>query len=139
MNAATTARPAKARTGIEGLDDVLAGGFSDGHVFLIEGNPGTGKTTIALSFLIQGAKDGERGLYATLSETEAELRDGAASRARTIGHARFRPLSAYAHELARPEILAACRGASAARRAPRPRGRREASRRAVRADRGGSA
>ncbi len=85
MNAATTARPAKARTGIEGLDDVLAGGFSDGHVFLIEGNPGTGKTTIALSFLIQGAKDGERGLYATLSETEAELRDGAASHGWTLG------------------------------------------------------
>jgi circadian clock protein KaiC len=85
MNEATTARPGNARTGIDGLDDVLAGGFSSGHVFLVEGNPGTGKTTIALSFLIQGAKDGERGLYATLSETEAELRDGAASHGWTLG------------------------------------------------------
>jgi circadian clock protein KaiC len=85
MKEATTPRAGKARTGIEGLDDVLAGGFSDGHVFLIEGNPGTGKTTIALSFLIQGAKDGERGLYATLSETERELRDGASSHGWTLG------------------------------------------------------
>ncbi|HEY9058097.1 MAG TPA: ATPase domain-containing protein, partial [Aurantimonas sp.] len=47
-------RPAKARTGVVGLDDVMAGGLSEGHVFLLEGNPGTGKTTIALSFLLEG-------------------------------------------------------------------------------------
>lgn len=69
----------KASTGIAGLDDILAGGLSSGHVFLIEGNPGTGKTTIALSFLLAGAAAGERGLYVTLSETERELRAGAAS------------------------------------------------------------
>lgn len=99
MNAVTPARAVKARTGIEGLDDVLAGGFSSGHVFLVEGNPGTGKTTIALSFLMQGAKDGERGLYATMSETEAELRDGAASHGWTLGD------GIHVFELVPPESL----------------------------------
>src|ERR1700710_2682263 len=69
----------KARTGIWGLDDILSGGFSRKHLFLLEGAPGTGKTTIALQFLLAGARDGERGLYITLSETEDELRDGASS------------------------------------------------------------
>src|ERR1700724_960541 len=69
----------KAKTGIWGLDDILSGGFSRGHVFLVEGAPGTGKTTIALQFLLEGAAAGEKCLYITLSETERELRDGAAS------------------------------------------------------------
>ena len=72
-------RSKKARTGVSGLDEILAGGLSEGRVFLLEGNPGTGKTTIALSFLMEGAAAGEQGLYVTLSETEDELRDGAAS------------------------------------------------------------
>src|SRR3954469_4771999 len=70
---------AKAKTGIWGLDDILSGGFSRGHIFLVEGAPGTGKTTIALQFLLEGARAGEKCLYITLSETERELRDGAAS------------------------------------------------------------
>ena len=69
----------KAKTGIWGLDDILSGGFSRGHVFLVEGAPGTGKTTIALQFLMEGAQAGEKCLYITLSETERELREGAAS------------------------------------------------------------
>jgi len=69
----------KAKTGIWGLDDILSGGFSRGHLFLVEGAPGTGKTTIALQFLLEGARAGEKCLYITLSETEQELRDGAAS------------------------------------------------------------
>jgi circadian clock protein KaiC len=69
----------KANSGIRGLDDILSGGFSRGHLFLLEGAPGTGKTTIALQFLLEGAKAGEKCLYITLSETERELRDGAAS------------------------------------------------------------
>ena len=68
----------QAATGVSGLDDVLQGGLSRGHVFLLEGEPGAGKTTIALQFLLEGAKAGEKCLYITLSETEAELRDGAA-------------------------------------------------------------
>ena len=71
--------PMKARTGVVGLDDILVGGLAPGHVFLLEGNPGTGKTTIALSFLLEGARAGDRCLYITLSETERELRAGAAS------------------------------------------------------------
>ncbi|MFC7474456.1 ATPase domain-containing protein [Dankookia sp. GCM10030260] len=67
-----------------GLDDVLAGGLTQGHVYLLEGSPGTGKTTIALRFLQEGAAQGERGLYITLSETDAELRDGAASHGWTL-------------------------------------------------------
>src|SRR6195256_4003081 len=69
----------KAKTGIWGLDDILSGGFSRGHLFLVEGAPGTGKTTVALQFLLEGARTGEKCLYITLSETERELRDGATS------------------------------------------------------------
>ena len=74
----------KAKTGIWGLDDILSGGFSRGHVFLVEGAPGTGKTTIALQFLMEGAQAGEKCLYITLSETERELREGAASHGWTL-------------------------------------------------------
>src|SRR6202051_259219 len=74
----------KAKTGIWGLDNILSGGFSRGHVFLVEGAPGTGKTTVALQFLLEGAKAGEKCLYITLSETERELRDGAASHGWTL-------------------------------------------------------
>jgi circadian clock protein KaiC len=52
----TRTEPAKARTGVEGLDTILVGGLSVGNVFLLEGNPGTGKTTIALSFLMEGSR-----------------------------------------------------------------------------------
>jgi len=66
-----------ARTGIAGLDDVLAGGLGRDRLYLLEGSPGTGKTTAALSFLREGALNGETTLYITLSETERELRDAA--------------------------------------------------------------
>jgi circadian clock protein KaiC len=68
-----------AATGIAGLDDILRGGLSRGRVYLLEGSPGTGKTTIATQFLMEGAARGERTLYITLSETEDELRASAAS------------------------------------------------------------
>lgn len=63
----------KLSTGIEGLDDILEGGFPANHVYLVEGEPGTGKTTLALQFLREGAARGEAGLYVTLSETKDEL------------------------------------------------------------------
>src|SRR3979411_2889730 len=75
----------QAKTGIWGLDNILSGGFSRGHVFLLEGAPGTGKTTVALQFLLEGMRAGEKCLYITLSETERERRDGAASPRWTLG------------------------------------------------------
>ncbi len=70
---------ARAATGIEGLDDVLRGGFTPNRLYLIEGVPGSGKTTLALQFLMEGVRLGEPVLYVTLSETEQELREVAAS------------------------------------------------------------
>ena len=69
----------KANFGIAGLDDITVGGLARGRLFLAEGSPGTGKTTIATQFLLAGAAVGEPSLYITLSETEDELRAGAAS------------------------------------------------------------
>ncbi len=66
-------------TGVPGLDEILAGGLFRGRLYLVEGSPGTGKTTLASQFLMEGARNGETGLYITLSETEEELRAGAAS------------------------------------------------------------
>ncbi len=65
--------------GIPGLDNILDGGLTSGRVYLIEGNPGTGKTTLSLQFLLEGLRKGEPGLYITLSETEEELRAVAAT------------------------------------------------------------
>jgi circadian clock protein KaiC len=61
-------------TGIAGLDNILCGGLDPDRLYLIEGEPGTGKTTLALQFLLDGARSGEKGLYVTLSESERELR-----------------------------------------------------------------
>lgn len=77
----------KAAIGVTGLDDVLGGGLTRDHVFLLEGTPGTGKTTVGIRFLLAGAERGERGLYITLSETERELRAGARSHGWDIGDA----------------------------------------------------
>jgi circadian clock protein KaiC len=69
----------KALFGIDGLDDILLGGLRRNRLFLFEGSPGSGKTTLALQFLLEGAQAGEKSLYITLSETEAELREVALS------------------------------------------------------------
>jgi circadian clock protein KaiC len=66
-------------TGIGGLDHILHGGLAKGFLYLIEGSPGAGKTTLALQFLIEGANRGEKGLYISLAESEAELWQVAAS------------------------------------------------------------
>src|SRR5579872_6681090 len=60
-------------TGCSGLDDVLGGGFDPERMYLYEGRPGSGKTTLAFQFLLEGVRRGERTLYITLSETEREL------------------------------------------------------------------
>lgn len=69
----------KSLSGVPGLDSVLAGGYPTSRLFLVEGEPGAGKTTLALQFLLEGVRRGERGLYVTLSETAAELAGVAAS------------------------------------------------------------
>src|ERR1700683_3987604 len=61
------------KTGVPGLDHILFGGLPANHLYLIEGDPGTGKTTLALQFLLEGLRSGEKGLYVTLSETKSEL------------------------------------------------------------------
>lgn len=76
---AARAETPRARLGIPGLDQVLGGGLPRDHLYLIDGDPGTGKTTLALQFLLDGRVEGERGLYITLSETADELRGTAAS------------------------------------------------------------
>ncbi len=66
-------------TGIASLDHILRGGLPEHRLYVIEGDPGAGKTTLALQFLMEGARLGERGLYVTLSETAYELQEVAAS------------------------------------------------------------
>lgn len=71
--------PGRISSGVAGLDDILGGGLTSQRLYLLEGTPGTGKTTLALQFLLEGARRGEPGLYITLSETAEELRAVAAS------------------------------------------------------------
>jgi circadian clock protein KaiC len=66
-------------TGIQGLDNILDGGFPRNRLYLVQGDPGVGKTTLALQFLLEGARLGEKGLYITLSETREELEAVSAS------------------------------------------------------------
>ena len=89
----------KAQLGTPGLDDILLGGLRRNRLYLFEGMPGSGKTTLALQFLLEGLRRGEPGLYITLSETEAELRETISSHGWTIGEG----LEIF--ELAPPESL----------------------------------
>jgi circadian clock protein KaiC len=75
----TLEMPARLPTGIQGLDAVLGGGLIPNRLYVVEGAPGSGKTTLALQFLLAGQARGERGLYVTLSETAEELHAVAAS------------------------------------------------------------
>lgn len=76
QNATTVTR---VKTGIDGLDDILGGGLPGNHLYLLEGDPGTGKTTLAMQFLLEGVRTGESGLYITLSESKRELEEVADS------------------------------------------------------------
>src|SRR4051794_26978090 len=87
-----------ASTGIVGLDYILCGGLSRDHLYLIEGAPGSGKTTLALQFLVEGKKQGEAVLYVTLSESATELR--------TVAFAHNLSLEGiYIHELLPSETI----------------------------------
>jgi circadian clock protein KaiC len=79
-SASTSTRgPERIRTGVSGLDDILGGGLPKGHLYLVEGDPGTGKTTLALQFLLEGIRRGESVIYVTLSESKTELEQVAQS------------------------------------------------------------
>jgi len=70
----------RAATGISGLDDILLGsGLPRNRLYLLQGSPGVGKTTLGLQFLLEGARRGEAVLYITLSETKEEIHQVAAS------------------------------------------------------------
>jgi circadian clock protein KaiC len=85
-------------TGISGLDAILGGGLAMDRMHLIDGEPGSGKTTLAMQFLLSGRAAGERCLYVTLSETEAELRATADSHGWTLDGIDIFELSAAAGE-----------------------------------------
>jgi circadian clock protein KaiC len=75
----TVTAPLLCRVGIQGLDEILSGGLPRNRLYVLQGNPGVGKTTIALQFLLEGLKENEKGFYITLSETKEELSQTAAS------------------------------------------------------------
>jgi circadian clock protein KaiC len=72
-------KPARIKMGVPGLDDILNGGLLPRRLYLVDGDPGAGKTTLSLQFLLEGMKHGEKSLYFTLSETRDEVIAGAES------------------------------------------------------------
>lgn len=79
MKQASNRNPERSETGISGLDDILNGGLIPHRLYLVDGDPGSGKTTLSLQYLLQGTRNGEQCLYITLSETKEELIAGAES------------------------------------------------------------
>lgn len=90
-------------TGINGLDNVLSGGLPRNRLYLLQGEPGTGKTTLALQFLLTGASKGEKGLYITFSETKDELEAVAKSHGWDVSSLSLLELSAIEEQL-KPEF-----------------------------------
>ncbi len=89
----------KCKTGISGLDDILGGGLPCNRIYLLQGEPGTGKTTLSLQFLFEGARQGERCLYITFSETKEELHAVARSHGWDLSKISLLELSAIEEQL----------------------------------------
>lgn len=87
-------------TGITGLDAILGGGFPKHRLYLVKGDPGVGKTTLALQYLLAGATHGEKAMYITLSETKAEIESVAESHGWNLDPVAIFELSALEHQLA---------------------------------------
>lgn len=100
--ASTKLRVLRCPSGIEGLDEILAGGLPRGGFYLIQGDPGSGKTTLALQFLLEGLRRGEKAFYITLSETKQELLHVARSHGWSLDKIHLLDLSAV-ESLLRPE------------------------------------
>lgn len=95
--------PAQSPTGIIGFDEILKGGLPENRLYLVRGAPGVGKTTLAMQYLLEGERRGERGLYITLSETEEEVGDIARSHNWDLGRLSILELSALEEQLAQEE------------------------------------
>ncbi len=89
----------KVATGISGLDDILKGGLPPRRLYLLQGAPGAGKTTLALQFLLTGARAGEKVLYISLSETRDEVEEVAASHGWSLDGVEIVELSAIEQQL----------------------------------------
>ena len=89
----------RCRTAVPGLDDILSGGFIPHRLYLVHGDPGAGKTTLAMQYLMEGAARGEKCLYITLSETKEELLAGAASHGWSLEGVDIVELTADEHDL----------------------------------------
>jgi circadian clock protein KaiC len=89
----------RSKTGVLGLDDILLGGLISHRLYLVDGDPGAGKTTLALQFLLEGVRAGEKCLYITLSETCEELTSGAASHGWSLAGVEIVELVAEAKDL----------------------------------------
>ena len=87
-------------TGVPGLDVILKGGLTAHRLYLLKGEPGVGKTTLALQFLLEGVKRKEGSLYITLSETRAEIEDVAQSHGWSMKDIGVLELSALETQLA---------------------------------------
>lgn len=102
LNESTPGQDRRCPSGIEGFDDILSGGLPADCFYLVQGDPGSGKTTLALQFLLEGLRRGERVLYITLSETKEELLKVARSHGWSLDKIPLLELSAI-ESLLRPE------------------------------------
>ena len=107
--------------GIDGLDDILRGGFPRECLFLVTGAPGTGKTSLAMQFLLEGVRRGERCLYVTLSESKSEIEKVAQSHGWDLAKIDMLELIPSEHNLsADAQLTVSTRPKWSSERQPRP-------------------